>query len=107
MYKQVLDPVGNSLFLSTLFALIPIVSLFVLLGVMRLKAHWAALISLGVAIVVALAVYGMPFDQTGLSATEGQRSRTIPTHDADGETITSASANTRSNRRRSPPASSS
>ena len=28
MYKQVLDPVGDSLFLSSLFALIPIVTLF-------------------------------------------------------------------------------
>src|SRR5688572_25480511 len=36
-----------------------------------MKAHWAALISLGMAILVALIVYGMPADQTGLSALEG------------------------------------
>ena len=53
MYKQVLDPVGNSLFLSTLFAALPLVTLFVLLGGLKLKAHVAALWSLLVAILVA------------------------------------------------------
>ena len=32
MYKQVFDPVGDSLGLSSIFAAIPIVVLFVLLG---------------------------------------------------------------------------
>src|SRR5687767_3769989 len=36
-----------------------------------MKAQWAALISLAVAMAVALFVYGMPADQTGLSALEG------------------------------------
>jgi lactate permease len=71
VYKQVLDPVGDSLFLSSLFALIPIVTLFVLLGGLRMAAHWAALIALGLAILVAIIVYGMPVDQTLLSASEG------------------------------------
>ena len=60
MYKQVLDPVGNSLFLSTLFAALPLVTLFVLLGGLKLKAHVAALWSLLVAILVAIIVYSMP-----------------------------------------------
>ena len=51
--------------------MLPLVTLFVLLGGVKMKAQWAALISLGVAMIVALAVYGMPFDQTALSATEG------------------------------------
>ena len=42
-----------------------------LLGGLKLKAQWAALISLGVAMLVALAVYGMPVGQTALSASEG------------------------------------
>ncbi|HKG66362.1 MAG TPA: L-lactate permease [Solirubrobacteraceae bacterium] len=66
-----MDPVGDSLFLSSLFALIPIVTLFVLLGGLRMAAHWAALIALGLAILVAIIVYGMPVDQTLLSASEG------------------------------------
>src|SRR4051812_18722141 len=36
-----------------------------------MKAQWAALISLAVAMLVALIVYGMPIDQTALSASEG------------------------------------
>ena len=36
-----------------------------------MKAQWAALISLGVAMLVALIVYGMPAGQTLLSASEG------------------------------------
>ncbi|HEY2258700.1 MAG TPA: L-lactate permease, partial [Solirubrobacteraceae bacterium] len=71
MYKQVLDPVSHSLGLTSIFALLPLVVLFVLLGVVRMKAHWASLITLGVAIIVALAVYGMPFGQAGDSALEG------------------------------------
>jgi lactate permease len=71
MYKQVLDPVSHSLGISSIFAVLPLVSLFVLLGGIRMKAQWASLISLGVAMVVAIAVYGMPFGQTVDSAAEG------------------------------------
>ena len=49
MYKQVFDPVGDSLGLSSIFAVLPILALFVLLGGLRLAAQWAALIALGVA----------------------------------------------------------
>ena len=34
MYKQVLDPVSGSLFLSALVAAVPLLALFVLLGVL-------------------------------------------------------------------------
>ncbi len=71
MYKQVLDPVGDSLGLSSLLAVVPLVALFVLLGVIRMKAQWAAMIALGVALVVAIAIYGMPVGQAGDAALEG------------------------------------
>ena len=71
MYKQVLDPVGNSLFYSTLFAVLPIVALFILLGGLRLAAHVAAVISLGVSILVAIIVYSMPVGQTLDAGLEG------------------------------------
>jgi lactate permease len=71
MYKQVLDPVGNSLGWSSLFAALPLITLFVLLGGFRVKAWWAALASLAVSIIVAIAVYSMPFGQTMDSAAEG------------------------------------
>ena len=64
MYQQVLDPVGGSLGLTSIFAVLPLLTLFVLLGALRMPAQWASLISLVVAIVVALAVYSMPLGQT-------------------------------------------
>jgi lactate permease len=71
VYTQDFDPVSSSLGLSSIFAVLPILTLFVLLGGLRLAAQWAALIALGVAMLVALIVYGMPIDQTALSASEG------------------------------------
>ncbi|MGZ4307414.1 MAG: L-lactate permease, partial [Solirubrobacteraceae bacterium] len=71
MYKQVLDPVSHSLGWSSIFALLPLVVLFVLLGVVRMKAQWASLITLVVALVVAVAVYSMPAGQAGDAALEG------------------------------------
>jgi lactate permease len=71
LYKQVLDPVSHSLGLTSIFAVLPLVVLFVLLGVVRMKAQWASLITLGVAVVIALAVYSMPIGQAGDAALEG------------------------------------
>jgi lactate permease len=71
MYKQVLDPVSHSLGWTSIFAILPLLVLFVLLGIVRMKAHWASLITLAVAIIVAVAVYSMPFGQAGDSALEG------------------------------------
>jgi lactate permease len=71
VYTQDFNPVSDSLALTSIFAALPLITLFVLLGGVKMKAQWAALISLGVAMVVALAVYGMPFGQTALSASEG------------------------------------
>ena len=63
MYEQVLDPVGDSLFLSALFAALPLITLFILLGGLKWKAHWAALASLAIALIVAIVVYSMPAGQ--------------------------------------------
>src|SRR4051812_36318245 len=63
VYKQVLDPVSHSLGLTSIFAILPLLVLFLLLGVVRMKAHWASLITLGVAVAVAVVVYNMPFGQ--------------------------------------------
>ena len=71
MYRQILDPVGDSLALTAIFAVLPLLTLFVLLGVLKMKAWMAALVSLAVAVVVAIVVYSMPVGQTLLSATEG------------------------------------
>jgi lactate permease len=71
MYKQVLDPVSNSLFVSSLFALIPLATLFVLLGGLRLRAHIAAACALLAAILVAIIVYSMPVGQALDAGLEG------------------------------------
>src|SRR5436305_12234468 len=70
-YKIVTNPVAHSVALSAIFAALPVLTLFVLLGVLRMKAWLAAVISLGVALVVAVAVYTMPVGQALLSASEG------------------------------------
>jgi lactate permease len=71
VYEQVLDPVGGSLAASALVAMLPLATLFVLLGGLKLKAHVAGLISLAVAMILAIAVWGMPFGTTLAVATEG------------------------------------
>ena len=71
MYQQVYDPVSDSLGASTIFAVLPLLALFVLLGGLKWKAQWAAVASLGVAIVVAIAIYEMPVGQTLNAGLEG------------------------------------
>jgi len=71
MYEQIYDPVANSLGWSSIFAVLPLVTLFIMLGLLRIPAQWAALTALGVAIVVALAAYDMPVGQAFDSAWEG------------------------------------
>ena len=51
--------------------MLPLITLFVLLGGLKWSAHWAALCSLAVALVVALAVYSMPVGQAFDSALLG------------------------------------
>jgi lactate permease len=70
MFQQELAPLG-SLTASALVALLPLLTIFVLLGALRWKAHWAGLAALGVAIVVAVVAYGMPIGLAVLAATEG------------------------------------
>ncbi|MER5673063.1 L-lactate permease [Pseudonocardia alni] len=70
MFQQDPVPLG-SLWLSALVALLPLVAIFVTLGALRWKAHWAGLAALVVAVVVAVAAFGMPVHLALLSATEG------------------------------------
>ena len=71
MFQQTLDPVAGSLTLSALCAAIPLVTLFVLLGGLRIKAWIAGVISLVVSILVAIVLFGMPVGQALLAGTEG------------------------------------
>src|SRR5690606_28517592 len=58
-WTQTYNPLGNAV-LSTVLAALPIVVLLGGLAFMHLKAHVAALLGLGAALVVAIGVFGMP-----------------------------------------------
>ncbi|MEV7574113.1 L-lactate permease [Pseudarthrobacter sp. NPDC089323] len=68
MFQQILDPIAGSLLLSALCAALPLVLLFVLLGAFRVKAAKAAIASLVLSLILAVAGWQMPLDQA-LSAT--------------------------------------
>ncbi len=71
MFQQSLDPVGGSLALSALCGALPLLTLFVLLGGLRMRAWLAGVISLAVSLVVAVALFEMPTGQALLTASEG------------------------------------
>jgi lactate permease len=59
MWSQTYDPLGSPL-LSTLVAAIPVAVLLSTLGLLRFKAHTAALLGLASAALIAVFVFGMP-----------------------------------------------
>jgi lactate permease len=59
-YQQDYSPVADSLGLSSLVAVLPLLILFVLLGVLRVRAWLASLIGLAAALVLAVTVSSMP-----------------------------------------------
>ncbi|MEU6124176.1 L-lactate permease [Streptomyces sp. NPDC047123] len=71
MFVQQLEPVADSLGLSALVATLPLLTVLVLLGAVRMKAHRAGLIGLAVAVLVAWLVFGMPLGQTASGAAQG------------------------------------
>jgi lactate permease len=71
MWQHNYEPVANSLGVSAVFAAIPILVLFVMLGVARKPAWMAASSALLSALVVALVVYGMPAQLAVISAIYG------------------------------------
>ncbi|MEV7043268.1 L-lactate permease [Amycolatopsis sp. NPDC051061] len=70
MFMQDVTPLG-SLGLSALVAVLPLATVLVLLGAVRMRAHHAALIGLLVALVVGIAAYGMPIVQAVSGALQG------------------------------------
>src|SRR5271157_3594208 len=59
MWNQVYDPFDSAV-LSTLAAALPVVSLLVLIASGKVKAHYAAVIALVLAILVAIFLFTMP-----------------------------------------------
>ena len=60
MFQQSITPVGGSLGLSTIVAILPVATVFVLLGVLRRAAWQAALAGLVVALVISVTLWQMP-----------------------------------------------
>ena len=60
MFRQLLTPVGDSLGLSFLIAILPVVAVLVLLGLLRRPAWQAALAGLIVGLIVAVSAWHMP-----------------------------------------------
>ncbi|MEU5660928.1 L-lactate permease [Streptomyces sp. NPDC047737] len=71
MFVQQLEPVADSLGLSALVASLPLVTVLVLLGAVRMKAHRAGLIGLAVAVLVGTLAFGMPVGQTLSAGAQG------------------------------------
>ena len=71
MFHQLLTPVGDSLSLSFLVAILPIATVLVLLGILKRPAWQAALAGLAVGLGIAVAVWGMPAHIAFASAFHG------------------------------------
>jgi lactate permease len=71
MFHQLLTPVGDSLSLSFLVAILPIATVLVLLGILKRPAWQAALGGLAVGLGIAVAVWGMPAHIAFASALNG------------------------------------
>jgi len=78
MFQQILDPVAGSLALSALVAVIPLATLFVLLGVFRVKAWLASVIGLVLSILLATLVWRMPVAQVASGTLEGALYGIVP-----------------------------
>jgi lactate permease len=71
MWQHNYEPVGGSLGMSAVVAAIPILVLFVMLGIRRKPAWMSALAALASALLVALVVYGMPVQLAVISTIYG------------------------------------
>jgi lactate permease len=71
MFHQLLTPVVDSLFFSFLVAILPIVTVLVLLGILKRPAWQAASAGLIVALLIGILVWGMPARMAFASAFNG------------------------------------
>jgi lactate permease len=70
-YQPDIQAVGDSVFLTAMVSIIPLLVVFVFLGVLKTKAHIAGLAGLAAAILVAILAFGMPVDLSLLAASQG------------------------------------
>src|SRR6516165_9895115 len=77
VWSQIYDPLSNP-WLSTLIAGLPVIVLLGALGIFRVKAHWAALLGLAVALAAAIFVFKMPAPMAGKTALFGAAFGLLP-----------------------------
>ena len=70
--------VGGSVFLTAAVGLLPLIAFFVLMGVLRVKTHWCALISLAASALIAVLAFDMPVGMAVLSGTQGLAMGFVP-----------------------------
>ncbi|MBC3788593.1 L-lactate permease [Spirosoma utsteinense] len=70
VWKQIIDPF-NAIALSLLVAAIPVLFIFWALIIRKMKGYQASLIAAGLAMLIAIVVYGMPVKLALLSAAHG------------------------------------
>lgn len=71
MFRQVTDPIAGSLVLSAMVAALPLIVLFLMIGVFRVKAPKAVFAALVLSIVLAVAGWKMPLGQALGGTAEG------------------------------------
>ncbi len=71
MFHQLLTPVGDSLALSFVVAILPIATVLVLLGILKRPAWQAAMAGLGVGLLIAVTAWGVPVQIALASALNG------------------------------------
>ena len=71
MWQHNYEPIAGSLGLSAIVAAVPIIVLFVMLGVLRKPAWMSASAALASALLVSLVVYRMPFGLAIISTIYG------------------------------------
>src|SRR5689334_12692272 len=70
VWTQLIDPLHN-IFLSALVAVVPIMVIFWALIIKKMKGYKASLLTVAVALVIAIAVYRMPVQLALLSTAQG------------------------------------
>ncbi len=71
MFHQLLTPVGDSLALSFLVAVLPIATVLAILGILKRPAWQAALSGLVVGLLIAVTIWDLPANIAGASALNG------------------------------------
>ena len=77
VWQQIYDPFDNPM-LSTIMAAVPVVVMLVSLAFFHIKAHLAALLALGSALLISIFAFGMPVNMAGSAALYGAANGLLP-----------------------------